>query len=187
MPPVQTRAGMVCIPATAHPDLVRLYLGPYRLLLADLAVVTMAENSGAVDAVVAAVHDVAPQLETVAAVFRPKPLEDVSGSKVFFCTTAPKAVAPVLRRHLTDEFGCVVVGISHALADRVALERELDESESHDVLVTEIKAGAVDVAVRQARRAGRRVVFADNDLIGDGVTGAFDRVLEKAFRGPIAG
>ena len=182
IPPVAASAGLVCLPATAGPDVVRLYLGPYRVLLADLAVVTMAEDSGAAEAVLRAVREVAPEAEAIPTVFRPKPLEDVSGCRVFFCSTAPPRVSDVLRGHLEEAHGCEVVGMSHSLADRAALGRDLSEAEEFDVLVTEVKAGGVDVAARLARQKGARVVFADNELVGDGVGEAFDRLIRRAER-----
>jgi cyclic 2,3-diphosphoglycerate synthetase len=182
IPPVAVSAGLICLPATAGPDVVRLYLGPYRVLLTDLAIVTMSEDSSAADAVLRAVREVAPKAEAIPTVFRPKPLEDVSGCRVFFCSTAPSRVSDLLRGHLEEAYGCEVVGISHSLADRSALGRELSEAQDFDVLITEIKAGGVDVAARLAGQRGARVVFADNELVGDGVEEAFDRLIERAER-----
>ena len=42
VPPIAWDAGVLVVPATCPPEYVRGYLGPYRLLRADLAVVTMA-------------------------------------------------------------------------------------------------------------------------------------------------
>jgi cyclic 2,3-diphosphoglycerate synthase len=184
VPPVRTRTGLVCVPATAAADDVRGYLAPLRLLLADLAVVTMADDPAAAAAVGAAIREVSPELEVVRAVLRPKPLADISGRKVFYACTAPKDAGPVLAAHLAEVYGCEVVAVSHHLADRAALQNELDEAPDHDVLVTEIKAGAVDVAVRSALARDLDVVFADNDVLGDGVGAAFDRLIERAEQDP---
>lgn len=178
IPPVRARSGVVCVPARGAD--VGGYLAPLRLLLADVAVVTMADDPGAADATAGAIREVSPKLEVVRAVLRPKPLEDVSGRKVFYACTAPASAGPALTGHLSDAYGCEVVGLSHHLSDRAALRRDLDQAPDHDVLMTEIKAGAIDVAVRSALAAGRQVVFADNDLVGDGIERAFDRVLELA-------
>ncbi|HVL81782.1 MAG TPA: 2,3-diphosphoglycerate synthetase [Actinomycetota bacterium] len=180
VPPVAAHAGLICVPAGAGPDALRLYLGPYRLLLADLAVVTMAEGPGTAEPILRAVHDVAPQVEALPAVLRPKPLEDVAGARVFFCSTAPPGVSDTLRRHLEATHGCEVVGVSHALADRSVLRRELDEAPGYDVLLTELKAGAIEVAARAADARGRRIVFADNELVGEGIEAAFDRLIGLA-------
>ena len=42
LPPIAWDAGVIVVPATCPVEYVRGYLGPYRLLRADLAVVTMA-------------------------------------------------------------------------------------------------------------------------------------------------
>ncbi len=182
VPPVAAASGLICIPATADPLTVGLHLNPYRLLLADVAVVTMAEETGAADEIEAAIRTANTSIEVVRAVFRPQPLETVSGRRVFFCTTAPRRVSTVLGRHLEQWHGCEVVGVSHGLSDRRELERDLLGAEAFDVLLTELKAGAVDVAVRTALAGGKDVVFADNALVGEGIEEAFDRLLELADR-----
>ncbi|MDQ3537550.1 MAG: hypothetical protein M3415_01945, partial [Actinomycetota bacterium] len=50
----------------------------------------------------------------------------------------------------------------HRLADRPALISDLAAAPPFDVLLVELKAAAIDVAVRSAARAGARVVFCDN-------------------------
>lgn len=182
VPPVATGSGLVVVPATAGAGVVTDYLGPYRMLLADVAVVTMAEDPTAAGLIRAAIEEVAPGIETVAGVFRPKPLSDITGRSVFFCTTAPEGICAQLGEHLEDAYGCEVVGISNALADRSRLVGDLEQASDFEVLLTEVKAGAVDVAAREATRLGKQIVFADNDLIGDGISEAFDRVIQLASR-----
>jgi cyclic 2,3-diphosphoglycerate synthetase len=179
VPPVEADGGLICVPAHADEAVVRGHLGPYRLLLADLAVVTMAEQGTPSAAMEAAIREVSPGIDVVRAVFRPLPLSTVVGKRVFFCSTAPPGVGDVLKRHLEAEHGCEVVALSHGLADRVALHRELDGAPDFDILLTELKAAAVDVAVRAAAATGHEVVFADNALVGEGIEDAFDRLLAK--------
>jgi len=180
IPPAAASAGVICVPATAPIEVVTGYLGPYRVLLSDLAVVTMSEEPGAASRMEAAIREISPRIEVLRTVFRPKPLEDISGCKVFVCTTAPPDTSSRLKGHLQEAHGCEVVGISHSLANRRELERELWEAPDHDVLVTEVKAGAIDVAARAARKSGRRVVFIDNEPMGTDVNGAFDSVIARA-------
>ena len=82
--------------------------------------------------------------------------------------------------HLETEHGCKVVGSTHKLADRSALEADLDAAGDYDVLLTEIKGPAIDVAARRALSEGREVVFIDNEVVGDGVDDAFERVVARA-------
>jgi cyclic 2,3-diphosphoglycerate synthetase len=186
IPEVAASAGVVCVPASLG-DAAASYLNPYRLLLADLAVVTMAEHGSAAATTTAAIHGSAPGLDVIHVVFRPEPLADVNGRKAFFCTTAPQDAAGVLKTHLEREHGCEVVGMTHKLSDRAALRRDLAEADAHDVVLVELKAAAIDVAARTAVEQGREVVFVNNAVVGtdlngetSDVAGAFDRVIDRS-------
>lgn len=180
IPPVAAGAGLICIPAWADAPDVTHYLGPYRLLLSDLAVVTMAEKHTPSAELATTIRGVSRSIEVIRTVFRPRPLSRVSERRVFYCCTAPLDAGAVISRHLEEAHGCEVVGMSHALADRAKLEEDLSAAPAYDTLLTELKAGAVDVAVRTAAGAGKEIVFADNELVGDGVEGALDRLLSLA-------
>lgn len=183
-PDVDADAGIICVPAHATPDVVSGYLNPYRLLLADLAVVTMAEEGQAaaqIDELEAAIQDLAPGLDVVSVTSRPEPLSPIRGRRVFFCCTAPRRIGEVLREHLERVHDCTVVGMSHELADRKALEVTLRDVPDYDVMLTEIKGAGIDVAARGALETGHDVVFADNALSGEGIDDAFDRVIGLAI------
>ena len=94
--------------------------------------------------------------------FHPVPLGDVRGRDAFLATTAPDAVAARQARHLEAACGCKVVGWSARLADRAGLAEDLDSADGYDVLLTELKAAAVDVACEKAMSRGAEVVFIDN-------------------------
>jgi predicted GTPase len=97
--------------------------------------------------------------------FIPVPLRDVRGERVFFTTTAPGSVAERQIHHLETSAGCQVVGWSARLADRAGLAEDLEGAEGFDVLLTELKAAAVDVGVERALARGAEVVFVDNRAI----------------------
>jgi predicted GTPase len=97
--------------------------------------------------------------------FQPHPLGVVEGRDVFFTTTAPGPVAERLAGSLERTSGCRVVGWSDRLADRAGLSRDLEGAEPFDVLCTELKAAAVDVAVDRALARGAEVVFVDNRAV----------------------
>lgn len=179
IPEVAANTGVVIVPAHLG-DAASAYLNPYRLLLADLAVVTMAEQGSAAATTTVAIHRSAPTLEVLHVVFRPEPLVDVRGRKAFFCTTAPKDVGGVLKAHLESEHGCEVVGMTHHLSDRAGLRPDLEAAPDHDVLLVELKAAAVDVAARAAKERGTEVVFVNNTLLGTDIESAFGRVLERS-------
>ncbi len=178
IPPVHADATCLVVPASIPLHFLRGYLGPYRMLLAGGAVVTMAEYPFADPF---QVSDVVSCLEAwlggsrggrraeapvVRTVFRPSPARDVEGAKVFVATTAPVAAGDAIRRHLERHHGCEVTRISHNLSDRKALREDLEDLDGADVLLCEIKAAGVDVAARAALRAGIEVVFMDNQPVG---------------------
>jgi cyclic 2,3-diphosphoglycerate synthetase len=180
VPPVAADATVCVVPAAADPELVTGYLGAYRLLLADLVVVTMAEASseGGLDD---SIRSVAPRARVVRTVLRPTPLETVAGRSVFYVTTATRSAGAVLVDHLEGTHGAKVVGASHNLARRPELEADLEHTEGAEVLLVELKAAAVDLVVRLALERQLDVVFCDNRVVTTGGDGTFeDLVLETA-------
>ena len=168
VPPIRWDAGVLVVPASAPPEYLGGYLGPYQLLRSDLAVVTMAvgptgsENLPALRSHILRYLDAARLLITD---FIPVPLADVQGARAFFATTAPGGVAARQVEHLEASHGCTVVGWSARLADRAGLAEDLDAAQGYDVLLTELKAAAVDIGVERALAAGAEVVFVDNRAI----------------------
>jgi cyclic 2,3-diphosphoglycerate synthetase len=137
-------------------------------LLSDLVVVTMARSP-------AGLHNI-PTLRShaerlnadarlIVTDFEPQPLGDVRGRDVFFATTAPGAVAARQAQALERTHGCRVVGWSARLADRAGLVQDLDGAEAYEVLLSELKAAAVDVACDRAMARGAEVVFVDNRAV----------------------
>lgn len=183
IPPVEARGTLLCVPATGGAAAVTDVLGPLRVLLADLVVVTLAEEGTLAGDVEEAVGRLRAGVPIVRTVFRPRPLRAIDGRRVFFCSTAPEDSSPVLRRHLEEVHGCEVVGMSHNLSARPALEAELRDAPDHEVLLTELKAASVELAALHALEAGRDVVFADNELVAEdpeAVPEAFDGLLRRA-------
>jgi cyclic 2,3-diphosphoglycerate synthetase len=84
---------------------------------------------------------------------------------VFFTTTAPEPVAARQVEVLEVGYGCRVVGWSARLADRAGLAQDMDEAEGYQVLLTELKAAAVDIACERALASGAGVVFVDNRAV----------------------
>lgn len=174
IPPVHADATICVLPATAEPELVTGYLGAYRLLSADLIVVTMAERPS-VD-LLRGVRDLAPRVKLVQTVLRPFPLEPVSGRRVYYVTTAPASAEGVLIAHLEKEHGATVVGTSHHLARRPQLAADLAAMGEAEMVLVELKAAGVDVAARAALDRGMDVVFCDNRVVTVGGDGSFDEL-----------
>lgn len=184
IPPVEADA-TICVvgaPGAADPELVTGYLGAYPLLLADLVVITLVEQPladlGAVAALEDRIRGLVPGVPVVRTTFRPRPLGPISGNSVFFATTASEAVSAILAAHL-ESYGATVVGYSSALANRSRLAAELVAADPADVLITELKAAAVDLATGFALERGMRVVYSDNQLVATGGDGPIEDLIRS--------
>ena len=179
IPPVRSDAVALIVPAGIPEEYLKGYFGPYRLLLADLVLVTMCESPfgppSKVSSLVSQIHDssrrvragAGDQVRVIRTVFRPTPVRSVRGARAFVATTAPEAAGDSITKHLEEEHGCRVAKVSHSLSDRGKLEEELKDIKDHaDVLLCEIKAGGVDVATRRALEHGLEVVYMDNVPMG---------------------
>jgi cyclic 2,3-diphosphoglycerate synthetase len=169
VPPIPWDAGILVVPASAPPEYLGGYLGPYRLLLSDLVVLTMASSPQAGSENLLALRSHVQRFRGDARLivtdFEPVPLGDVRGRDAFFTTTAPGAVAARQAVSLEAAHGVHVVGWSARLADRAGLAEDMDKAERYDVLLTELKAAAVDVACQKALARGAQIVFVDNRAV----------------------
>jgi cyclic 2,3-diphosphoglycerate synthase len=184
IPPIPWDAGILVVPASVPPEYLSGYLGPYRLLRSDLVIATMGGDPSGSDNLSELRSRVRRYLDDAAFIvtdFVPVPLEDIRGKEVFFTTTAPPAVVEGLIRRLEADHGCRVAGWSARLADRAGLVEDLDAVQGYDVLLTELKAAAVDTAIARALDRGAEVVFVDNRA--EAVEGSLD--LDTALGGAI--
>jgi cyclic 2,3-diphosphoglycerate synthase len=181
LPPVATDRTVAVVGGRQDPAVAAGYLNAYRLLRADLVVLTMAEASSGWGAVRDAVRGVVREgVEVVPARLRPRPLLDVSGRSVAYFSAAPPDAHERLRAELEGESGATVVHVSGNLADRVALRDELARLDA-DVFLVELKAAAIDVVAEAARARGVEVVLAANDVVTIDGDGELDeRLLEVA-------
>jgi cyclic 2,3-diphosphoglycerate synthase len=168
VPPVPWDGGILVVPATLPPEYLGGYLGPFRLLLADLVVVTMGRSPAGLEnlsSLSSHVQRLRGDARLIVTDFHPQPLGTVEGRDVFLTTTAPGPAAARQAELLERSHGCRVVGWSDRLADRAGLERDLEGAKPYDVLCTELKAAAVDVAADRAMARGADVVFVDNRAV----------------------
>jgi cyclic 2,3-diphosphoglycerate synthetase len=185
IPPVAADATILVVGAGQGVHYVRDYFGPYRLARADAVIVAGAEEPTAtaddLSDLVAAIRRLREDIPIALTTFRPRPLGDVDGARVFFATTAPAYVLPRLVDHLEREYGCTVVAASQYLSDRTRLRADLAEhAGAFDVLLTELKAAAIDVVAAAGEDAGVPTVLCDNDPISvDG--GDLDALVDHAF------
>jgi cyclic 2,3-diphosphoglycerate synthetase len=165
LPPVAADRTIVVVGGHQDPAVAAGYLNSYRLLLADLVVVTMAESGSGWEAVRDSVRAATPDsAAVVATVLRPRPALEIRGRTVAYFCTAPRAAHPMLASHLTDKHGADVVHVSGSLADREALHAELQRVQA-DVFLVELKAAAVDVVAEFALARRAEVVLAANEVV----------------------
>lgn len=167
IPPVHADANILVVGAGRGMTYIEGYFGPYRLSLADLVVIATAEEPVAdevqVAQMVAAIHHQRPGVPCVTTTFRPHPIEPVEGKRVFFATTAPEAVLPKLTAHLEERFGCEVAASSANLSNRALLREDMRAAAgTYDLLLTELKAAAIDVVAVAGDEAGVPTVLCDN-------------------------
>jgi cyclic 2,3-diphosphoglycerate synthetase len=176
---------VLVVSAHQEPDLVGGYLNPYRILVSDLVVLTMAEEGSAYERVERVINEVKPGLPVVPAVLRPRPVSSIEGRSVAFFTTAPATAHDRLAEHLHDAHGAASVSISGNLADRSRLRSDVEAADA-DVYLVELKAAAIDVVAEAAAERGVEIVLADNEVVGEGLDrelrGLADAVLEPALR-----
>ncbi len=183
VPTVPWDAGALVIPAGLPPEHLRGYFGPYKLLLSDLVVFMIGSGPSAgpnnLSTLESQVRRLRADIRVGLAELQPVPLADVRDKDAFFATTAQPGLAEHLAERLQEESGCRVVKVSSNLGDRAALRDDLAGSPPFDVLLTELKAAAVDVAARTAVDRGAQVVFVDNRPRSVGGDGDLDDLLRE--------
>jgi cyclic 2,3-diphosphoglycerate synthetase len=181
LPPIAAGRTVAVVGGYQDPAVVTGYLNAYRLLLADLVVVTMADAASDWPVVGDAIGRVVrPGVDVVATTLQPRPLVDVGGRSVAYFCAAPPSAHPRLTRHLEDVHGARIVHVSGNLADREALREELVGVEA-EVFLVELKAAAIDVVAEAALGRGSEVVLAANDVVPvEGQPDLDERVLEMA-------
>jgi cyclic 2,3-diphosphoglycerate synthase len=152
LPPVAADARILVASALQGADTVTGFLNAYRILIADLVVVTMAADGEA--GIAQRIREV-KDVPVIACDLRLRPLEPLRGRRTAVFTAGP---AP------TDHLDAEVVHSSVNLADRALLREELGRIEA-EVYLVEIKAAGIDVVADVARGRGAEVVFADNEPV----------------------
>jgi cyclic 2,3-diphosphoglycerate synthase len=175
VPPVPWDGGVLVVPTSLPPHHLDGYGGPFRLLLSDLVVFMMnvgpstgPDNLSTLYPLVRRLHE---DIRVAVAELLPVPMADVRGKDAFFATTAHHELAERQAARIEQAAGCRVLMTSPHLGDRMKLEQDLSSAPPFDVLLTELKGAAVDVAARRALERKAEVVFVDNrprTVDGDG-------------------
>lgn len=178
------------------------YLGPYRVFMSSLLVLTNCENNDArkvAERVTKTVKAKNPDIKVVGTVFRPRALEPLKGEKVFLATTTMPEYADRIKRHFEETENCEVIYTSTSLSNRNRLSEELEKKKhEYTKVATELKAAAVDVVLDFTFKNEKKAVFFDNiphTVFGDGkleellaaltrelITGKVEEKGEKSIR-----
>ncbi len=167
IPPIRTDKHIVLVGANQPLINIERFFGPFRIKMADLLVLTMCEMPMAspekIEGIIKFIKNINPKAIIIPTVFRPKPLKPIEGKSVLFATTAPDSVKTVLIEYLQDNYNCKIVGTTPHLSNRPLLQRDIKKHIGEaEVMLTELKAAAVDVATKDALEAGLEVVYCDN-------------------------
>lgn len=188
IPPVATDIVLCVISAAQDLEESLGYLGSYRLLISQGVIITMAEEPFAdppkIQELCERVKWINGDIVVLNTIFRPHPLKSIRDRRVFLVATAPEEAGVLLKNYLEEQEGCELVGRSHNLSDRRYLDEELRGAGDADILLTELKAAAVDVVTRYARENGKEVVYFHNlpvPVAGEGKLELFfENIWEKA-------
>jgi cyclic 2,3-diphosphoglycerate synthetase len=164
-PPIAADRTVAVVGAHQDSDVSAGYLNTYRLLVADLVVLTMAEPGVGWERTrerIAATTR--PGVPVVATALHPRPLADVRDRTVAYFSAAPASALGRLRDQLENVFGARIVHVSGNLANRAALRDELEHVVA-EIYLVELKAAAIDVVAEAALANRAQVVLAANDVV----------------------
>jgi len=184
IPPVLADGCITVLSALQPRETVESFFGPFRIGLADIVVITMADaEPEKAEEFRGFVRRINPDADVHLVRFVPKPLGGVSGKRVALFTTSEGAI----ERAVADigSLGAEVVFASGNLSKRPALEgdlRELERKAGIEAVLVELKAAAVDVVTRWALERGVDVVYLANEPVNVDGKDLRKAVLELAKR-----
>ncbi len=173
IPDVKTDKNICIIGAFQNWDAIVGYLGIYRIMMADLIILTMCEeplaDSNKIDFLTANIARFNSKARIIKTIFRPEPLSDISGRRVFVALTSLESIGPKIVDHLQKHHNCKVIKISFNLSNREKLYQDLEAADGYDTILTELKAAAVDVLTDYGTRHNKNVIYLNNipHIIGD--------------------
>ncbi len=174
IPPAKADSTVLVASARLDPEYLAGYLGPYRLLISDALVLIGDPESESLKATAQVIR---PDLPVFTASYRLESSVSVKGRAVLMTTTAPASIGPSLERQLREE-GAVSASVVHSLSDREQLSADLADLRGTDLILTEIKAAAIDVVAPRAAATRLEVGFIHNRVEVLGGIGALAELLE---------
>jgi hypothetical protein len=181
-PAYRADAYILLISGKQKTEFLRGYFGPFRIALADLIVVTMADEVSPKkrEEIRKIVEEINPEAEVHLTAFLPRPLGEVSGKKLGLVTTSREAL-PKTKKYL-EGLGGEIVATSGNLSNRLKLRRDLGEFSGIEAVAVELKAAAVDVVTKWALERGIEVIYLDNEPVNIDGKNLRESVLELGKR-----
>ena len=166
LPPIAADRTVVVVGGHQDPAVAAGYLNTYRLLLADLVVVTMAESGSAWELVRERVAAVArPGVPVVATTLRPRPLVDRARPNRRVLLRCASGCARTPPTSISRTFTAHASSTSPAISRTERRSTTSCQAISADVYLVELKAAAIDVVAEAALAKGADVVLAANDVV----------------------
>ena len=185
IPDVEADATICVIGAGQNWENIIGYLGIYRLLSADLIIITMCEEPLASrDKVIFLENEIKKinsKAKIIKTVFRPQPLSDIVGKKIFIAMTANKIIEPIIKNYVESNFNCNVKQMSFSLGSREELRKDLEKSKDYDTILTELKAASVDVLTDYAFKHKKEMIYMNNIPIVIGGNKLLEKELKNIF------
>src|SRR6056297_710928 len=170
LPPIKADKKIVL--AGAHQDISKIlgFFGQYRIMISDLAILTMCEKPLAsrkkIQKIYDGIKEIKPNIKVILTKFRPLPLGDINNKKVFVATTAQGVIRKKIIKFLEKRYDIKITGYTNHLSNREKLKKDLDQGlKNSDILLTEIKAASIDVAALTAKKNNVDVVFMHNQPV----------------------
>ena len=111
-PPIAAGARVLVVGAQQDPAVATGYLNAYRHLIADLVVLTSADEESVERLRAASAAVVRGGVRVIGASLRPRPLAPVAGKRVAYFGAAPVGAHDAIAAHLRDAHGAEVVAVS---------------------------------------------------------------------------
>lgn len=166
IPDVKTDKNICIIGAFQNWESIVGYLGIYRIMMADLIIITMCEEPVAdrnkIDLLVANITRFNPRARIIKTIFRPEPLGDISGKRLFVALTSLEVIGPKIGDYLEKYYNCKISKISFNLSNREELNHDLETAGQYDTILTELKAAAVDVLTDYGLKHKKDVIYLNN-------------------------
>jgi cyclic 2,3-diphosphoglycerate synthetase len=185
IPDIKTDKNICVIGAGQSWENIVGYLGIYRILCADLIIITMCEKPTAdgkkISFLESEIGKIKPGIKIIKTIFRPVPLSDIKGKKIFMAMTASKIIESQVKDHMERNYKCKVKKVSFNLSNRKQLKKDLQSCDDYNTILTELKASSVDLLTDYAIRHKKEIIYMNNiPVILDGEK-ILRRELKKFF------